>query len=95
MPGWEIHFTEGFTGERVEIRLGQDLVDDTVLKSRFQTGLAHIATLDASEGDEVVIAVEGADPVTCEADPAQPFIIVRRDGDDLTVTTQADRPGYV
>ena len=95
MSGCEIHFTEGFTGQRVEVRLADQIICDTVLQSQFQTGLAHIAELDVSHGDEIVIALEGENPVTCEADPSEPFIIVRRDGSDLTVSAQADRPGYV
>lgn len=92
----EFHFTEGFTGQPVRIQAPGAEAAFTA-KTRLMLGLAHIAPLVLADGEEVTLTVDdtpgGTVTVTVEAE--RPFVVISRSGDGLTVTSRAQRPGYV
>ncbi len=56
----ELHFQEGFDGEDIEILVGGRVVARMRLRTRMQTGLAHIEKLMLSNDEakrEVQIAI--------------------------------------
>ncbi|MGE0280611.1 MAG: hypothetical protein AB7P20_08365 [Rhizobiaceae bacterium] len=55
----ELHFQEAFSGETIQILLNGKLVAERSMKTRYQTGLAHIEKLDAKPGDEIEVRVAG------------------------------------
>ena len=95
MSACEIHFTEGFTGQSVIIEAGDRRIAEPELRTRFQTGLAHIETLDLEEGEKVSFHAEGIEEKSFTAETERPFVVVRLDNGALDIAKSHDRPGYV
>ena len=55
----ELHFQDVFSGEEIEILLNDMVVAKRSMKTRFQTGLAHIEKLNVDLGDEIEVRVAG------------------------------------
>jgi len=56
----ELHFQDAFSGETIQILLNGKLIAERAMKTRYQTGLAHIEKLDAKAGDEIEVRVAGS-----------------------------------
>ena len=93
---FEFHFQEIFTGERIDILTGDEVRAQVVAKTRFQTGLAHIETLELCDGEEVTLRIEELNlKVTVRVDVTKPFVTVRMMDGQLQVENAAMSPGYL
>lgn len=93
---FELHFTEGFTGQTISIEIEGMIVAEFSAHTRFQTGLAHIETLDVQDGEEVSIKL--SDPMTSvhfDVNASHPFVrFALQDG--VLIKSETDkRPGYL
>ena len=93
---FEFHFQEIFTGERVDMMTGKEVRAQIEAKTRFQTGLAHIETLQLRDGEEVVIAIGKVNlKATVKVDVTKPFVTVKMVDGALQVENTDTRPGYL
>lgn len=92
----EFHFQEIFTGEQIVIKLGDEVRAQIVAKTRFQTGLAHIESLELCEGEEVTLYIGEMDlKAIVKVDVSKPFVTVKMRDGQLQVENTAMRPGYL
>lgn len=93
---FEFHFQEGFRGERVKLQCGDSVPIEILARTRFQTGLAHIETLELTDGQEVSIHITELDiETTFKVDAAKPFVTLTIVDGLLRVGNTATRPGYL
>lgn len=92
----EFHFQEGFAGETVTVRSdGATLVNET-MRTRLQTGLAHIATVELAAGKTAIVAVPDKNLESKHAIvDTDRWIAVNLVDRSLKVRSVPDRPGYV
>ncbi len=55
---FELHFTEGFSGETLRVAPANHIPFELHLKTRLQIGLAHIEILKLFDREEVEITIE-------------------------------------
>lgn len=92
----EIHFTDGFFEDVVHISAGQTDVMTEPLKTRMQTGLAHIEILQLETGREVTLESEKRHlKTTITVDATKPFITVAARDGVFEVTAFERTPGYL
>ncbi|MEH6631562.1 MAG: hypothetical protein V7776_12070 [Halopseudomonas aestusnigri] len=105
----ELHFQEGFDGEDIEIIVGNRVVTRLKLRTRMQTGLAHIEKLMPFEDEarqEVQIAIAELGQICCikaadndtvyEVGKSEPeFVLVNLQDGKLTFQTTYTAPGYL
>lgn len=92
----ELHFTEGFSGEEISILVEGRIVAEFSAQTKFQTGLAHIETLDLPVGEEVVVNFSKPETsVHLDVDASHPFVTFALQ-DEVLITRKTDiRPGYL
>lgn len=92
----EFHFQEGFTGETVTLSVDGEVRAQFEARTRLQTGLARIESLELTPGQTVAIAVSapglGAKHRAAAGDR---WITVNRVDGTLVVQSATRRPGYV
>lgn len=92
----EFHFQEGFRGETVTVESGGKHLVQAALRTRLQTGLAHIEKADLAVGQTVVVAIP---ELQLEAKYTiagnDRWITVNVADRSLTIRSVPDRPGYV
>lgn len=92
----ELHFREGFRGVQIDILSGRQLLTQVFAKTRFQSGLAHIESLNLHDGDEVRLLIgELGIETDFKVDATRPFVLVELMDGNLRVGDTATRPGYV
>ncbi len=92
----EVHFQEGFHGQRVRLMVAGRTVADFLARTRVQTGRAHVETLDLDDGDEVLIRLD--DPPLEErvvVDVGKPFVTVYFNDQQLNLHKESRMPGYL
>jgi hypothetical protein len=93
---FELHFQEIFTGERIDIIASDKVRAQVVAKTRFQTGLAHIETLELCNGEKVVFQIVELNlQATIKVDVTKPFVSVKIINGQLQVDGTDIRPGYL
>ncbi len=93
---YELHFQEGFTGEAIEIRLDGKLVKTIKPKTRMQTGLAQIETIDAAPGQKVAVrAEESGESAELTLRKGQQFVNIARLAAGLVIESADVSPGYL
>lgn len=92
----ELQFTEGFTGQKISIRIEGEIVADFTAQTKFQTGLAHIEVLDLQDGEEVTVTIgEPEIELRLDVDASQPFVTFALQDGILNVSKTDKRPGYL
>lgn len=92
----EIHFTEVFSGQGAQLLIPDQDPITLTLQTRFQTGLAHVETLELSDGKEVHLKLDEPDlEATITVDATRPFVVVGLQEDRLSVTYEVTTPGYL
>ena len=92
----EFHFQEIFRGERIDIMTGDEILAQVTAKTRFQTGLAHIETLELCDGEEVRLEIRELDlKASLEVDVTRPYVTVNLIDGQLRVETTTVSPGYL
>jgi len=92
----ELHFQEGFRGVRVDILCGNSVLASIFAKTQFQTGLAHIETLELIDGQALTISIAESDlKKDFEIDATKPFVTVAIVDGNLQTESTAIRPGYL
>lgn len=95
-PAIECHFTEGFYGQEVRLLHGDEELAKLTLRTRMQTGLAHVERLKIKSGEEVKVEISDLDLVaTIQVDAATPFVTVALEEGELRVASTATTPGYL
>jgi hypothetical protein len=92
----ELHFQEGFSGERVEVLVDGRSMAEFEARTRMQIGVAHIEKLALDPGQTVTVRIRDRDiegSITAAA--GKKFIIVNMSGDLLTVKNSDALPGYL
>jgi len=93
---FEFHFQEVFTGEQIKIITHHKVQAQIVARTKFQTGLAHIETLELADKEEVTLLIEELNlELTFEVDAKKPFLAIRMADGNLQVDYTATRPGYL
>jgi len=91
----EVHFQEVFSGEEIHIYVNGRRRASLTARTRFQTGLAAIETLEVHEGEEVMITTDDNAQARTSAASAYPYIIVKMVGGRLDLQSAAQQPGYL
>jgi hypothetical protein len=92
----ELHFQEGFTGDDVDIYVEGKPVAHFAARTRLQTGLAHIETLDVPVGATVEIAIPARGcrnriSITKETS----HVTINLEDQQLRIQSSKETPGYL
>jgi hypothetical protein len=92
----EFHFQEGFTGETVILAVDGETRVRFEARTRPQTGLAHIETLELGPGQTVTISVPDAGlRDEYQVAGGEQWVTVNMVDRALVVGRAQGRPGYV
>ncbi len=92
----EFHFQEVFTGQQIDLRVGSKIKARIVVRTKFQTGLAHIEILQLHEGEEVILKIAAQNLETAiNVEKSKPYVTVRMIDGQLKVEKTATPPGYL
>lgn len=92
----ELHFQEIFSGEHIDIVVDGEVRAQFVAKTRFQTGLAHIETIELYDEQEVVLKIQELNlKATVKVERYKPFVIVKLKGGKLHTENTEISPGYL
>jgi hypothetical protein len=96
MPGFEIHFGQGFRGEHVRLRSGARILFEGPLRTRPQVGAAHVERIDLPAGEKIVVEIpaSGAE-AGITLDPGFPYVLVEATPHGLSARTTAQQPRYL
>ena len=90
----ELHFTEGFDGDPVEVVSEGVLLGRLTLTTRLQIGLAEIMPVEA-DGDIRVMLPERRIAVQFPIRSAEPYVEIRLVEDELVAIHLDRSPGYL
>lgn len=93
-----IHFQEGFAGEAVELWQGRKRLGEWPMRTRLQTGVAHIESLELKPGTELRLAMPATGVKASLKAPqtgGAHVFLVNFDGQELRITEAEDEPGYL
>lgn len=92
----ELHFQEGFYGQHATVSVAGKPAMKLALTTALQTGLAHVATIDAGPGDRVTVTIDGTDQhVSHKLAKGESHVLVNHVDDRLTLRTATESPGYL
>lgn len=92
----EFHFQEIFCGERIDIMINDEIQAQVMAKTRFQTGLAHIETIELCDGEEVTLVIGELDlKARVHVDVTKPYVTVNMTDGQLRLENIATSPGYL
>ena len=93
-----IHFQEGFAGETVELWRGRTKIGSWPMRTRLQTGMAHIESIEAEPGERLRLTLPetGAEARFAAPGPDGGHVfLVNHDGQELRVKQTENEPGYL
>lgn len=78
------------------VSAAQETLATVTLKTRMQTGLAHVETLHLTDGEEVTLVCEERHLTSkIKVDATQPFIIVALMDGVFEIVVTDQMPGYL
>ena len=96
----ELHFQEGFLGQKIEVLLDDRRVAEVAPRTRPQIGLAIITKITAQDGQKVTVMMvseqsDGNDTVSAVFDRQKPYLTLNLVDGSLTVRATDTLPGYL
>lgn len=92
----ELHFQEVFSGETVRISRNGNQIGERKLKTRFQTGLAHIEKIEVDLGDTIKVEiVEKSVSSSIKIADNTVDYAVTFDGNAINIKSNEDRLRYM
>lgn len=93
---YELHFQEGFIGDGLTILLDGKRVKAVKPRTRMQTGLAQIETIDAAPGQTLAIhASKSGESAQLTLRKGQQFVNINRLATGLVIESADVSPGYL
>ena len=93
---YELHFQEGFDHDRVEIHIGDKMVEQDSLTTRMQIGLAKIAEIEAGPGKVLKVKFpELGEEVSVKLQKSQSYVCINKKENRLAIEWADVSPGYL
>lgn len=92
----ELHFQEGFSGELVDVCVGDEVLTSFEAKTRYQISLAHIESLTLEPRRKVSIRIKELDLLkTFRLKAGVSFVTINLVDGALVIKQEESSPGYV